>query len=145
MCFGRGQSQFLLEDQVSRFVENSTQFSADCARQNGRCRVVRENILFLDDGKELAAVDQLQKKCGHVVVIPDVSFKGKALLYHTSCERMSDVVSQIFRDCLESPERLPQSNAEMTVGVLHRRSVTISYDECKAKVDGFSFGGASGR
>lgn len=128
---------------MSRFVENSTQFSADCARQNGRCRVVRENILFLDDGKELAAVDQLQRKCGHVVVIPDLSLKGKALLYHTSCERMTDLVNQIFQNCLESPVSLPQSNAEMTIGELHRRAVTISYDECKAKVSGFSFGGAS--
>ena len=128
---------------MSQFVENSIHFAAECVRQNGQCRIVRENILFLDDGKELAAIDQLQRKCGHVVIIPDGAFKGKALLYHTSCERMTDVVNQIFQDCLESPVRLPQFNLEMTVGELHRRRVTISYDDCRAKVSGFRFGSAS--
>ena len=128
---------------MSQFVENSTHFAADCVRQDGHCRVVRENILFLDDGKELAAVDQLQRKCGHVVIIPDMSLKGKALLYHTSCERMTDVVNQIFQDCLESPVSLSQFNSEMTVGELHRRGVTISYADCRARVEGFRFRDAS--
>jgi len=129
---------------VSQFVENSVHFAADCAQQKGQCRVVRENILFLDDGKELAAVDRLQRKCGHVVIIPDASpGKGKALLYHTSCERMTDVVRQIFRDCLESAVSLPQSNPEMTIGELHRQRVTISYDDCKARVKEFRFQDAS--
>jgi hypothetical protein len=128
-----------LEGQVSHFVENSVQFAAECVRRNGQCRVVRENILFLDDGKELAAVDQLQRKCGHVVIIPDVSLKDKALLYHTSCDRMTDVVNQIFEGCLEPPVRLPQFNSEMTIGELHRRGIDISYADCRARVEGFRF------
>ena len=88
---------------MGQFVENYTDFSVECLRQDGRCTVVRENILFLDDGNELAAVDHLQWKCGHVVIIPDMSHEGKALLYHTSCLRMTDVVKKIFHDCLEAP------------------------------------------
>ena len=128
---------------MSQFVENSTDFSADCLRQNGRCAVVRENVLFLDDGNELAAVDHLQWKCGYVVIIPDMSYKGKALLYHTSCQRMTDVVEQIFQDCLEAPVSLPQHASEMTLGELHRRCVTISYDDCRVRVEEFDFQGAS--
>ncbi len=128
---------------MTQFVENPIHFAADCVRQNGRCTVVRENILFLDDGKELAAVDHLQRKCGYVVITPDTSYEGRALLYHTSCERMSDVVNRIFRDCLESPVSLPQSASEMTVGELHRQRVTISYDDCRARVDDFCFEDAS--
>lgn len=128
---------------MSKFVENPTDFAADCLRQNGRCKVVRENIHFLDDGKELAAVDHLQWKCGYVVIIPDMSYEGKALLYHTSCQRMTDVVKQIFQDCLEAPVRLPQRASETTIGELHRRCVTISYDDCRVRVDGFDFQGAS--
>ncbi len=128
---------------MSQFVENPTDFSADCLRRNGRCPVVRENILFLDDGNELAAVDRLQWKCEEVVIIPDMSYKGKALLYHTSCQRMTDVVKQIFHDCLEAPVSLPQRALETTIGELHRRCVTISYDDCRVRVEGFGFQGAS--
>jgi len=127
---------------MSQFVENPTDFAADCLQQNGLCRVVRENILFLDEGKEHAAVDHLRWKCGHVAIIPDMSDKGRALLYHTSCQRMTDVVQQIFRDCLEAPVSLPQRTSEMTIGELHRRCVTISFDDCRARVDDFGFQGA---
>lgn len=128
---------------MSQFVENPIHFAADCVRQNGQCMVTRENILFLDNGKEHTAVDHLQRKCGHVVIIPDMSYKGKALLYHTSCARMTDVVNQIFQDCLEAPVSLPQSFSEMTIGELHRRCITISYEDCRARVDDFCFQGAS--
>jgi hypothetical protein len=128
---------------MSQFVENPTDFSAECQRQNGRCAVVRENVIFLDSGTELDAVDRLQWKCGYVVIIPDMSYEGKALLYHTSCQRMTDVVQQIFRDCLEAPVSLPQHASEMSLGELQRRSVTLSYDDCRARVDGFGFQGAS--
>ena len=128
---------------MNQFVENPTDFSADCQWQNGRCMVVRENIVFLDDGNELTAVDRLQWKCGYVVIIPDMSYEGKALLYHTSCQRMTDVVKQIFQDCLEAPVSLSQHASEMTLGELQRRRVTISYDDCRAMVDGFGFQGAS--
>ncbi len=128
---------------MGQFVENSTDFSADCLWQHGRCVVVRENILFLDDGKELDAVDHLQWKCEYVVIIPDMSYKGKALLYHTSCQRMTDVVKQIFQDCLGAPVSLPQRASEQTIGELYRRCVTISYDDCRVKVEGFCFQGAS--
>ncbi len=128
---------------MSQFVENPTDFSAGCLRQNGRCKVVRENILFLDDGKELAAVDHLQWKCGYVVIIPDMSYKGNALLYHTSCRRMTDVVKQVFQDCLEAPVSFPQQASEMTLGEMHRRCVTISYDDCRVRVEGFVFQVAS--
>ena len=123
---------------MNQFVQNSTEFSAECRWQNGLCTVVRENIVFLNDGQEISAVDHLQWKCGHVVIIPDTSNKGQALLYHTSCQRMTDVVSQIFQNSLEAPASLPQHYSEMTVGELHRRCVTIPYDDCKAKVEGFS-------
>lgn len=132
-----------LEDQLSKFVDNPIQFAADCAQQNGRCAVVRENIIFLDDGSDLAAIEKLNLKCGHVVITPDANARGQALLYHTSCSRMNDVVSQIFQDCLEGPVSFPQPASEMTVGVLQRRCVALSYDDCRAKVEGFSFQGAS--
>ena len=128
---------------MSQFVENSTDFGAECLRQDGRCKVVRENILFLDNGNELAAVDHLQWKCWDVVIVPDMSYQEKALLYHTSCQRMTDVVKQIFQDCLEAPVSLPQRASEMTLGELHRRCATISYADCRQRVEGFSFKGAS--
>ncbi len=128
---------------MRKFVENPTDFAAECLRRNGRCKVVRENILFLDDGKELAAVDHLQWKCGYVVIIPDMSRKGKALLYHTSCQRMTDAVKQIFQGCLEAPVSFPQQASEMTLGEMYRRCVTISYDDCRVRVEGFCFQGAS--
>jgi len=128
---------------MSQFVENPTDFSEICRLHNGRCKIVRENILFLDDGIELAAVDRLQTDCGYVVIMPDMSRKGQALLYHTSCQRMTDVVEQIFEDCLESPVSLPQHASEMTLGELHRRCVTIPFDDCRARVEGFVFQDAS--
>jgi hypothetical protein len=131
------------EDRMSQFVENPTDFSAECQRHDGRCTVNRGNILFLDDGKEPAAVDRLQWQCGEVVIIPDASCEGKAVLYHTSCQRMTDVVEQIFEDCLEPPESLPQRASEMTLGELHRRGVAMSYDDCRVKVESFSFQGPS--
>lgn len=124
---------------MRQFVENSVHFSADCLRTKGRCAVERDNFLFLDDGKELAAIDHLQRKCGHVVIIPDASYKGKALLYHNSCQRMTDVIQQIFQNCLEAPVSLPQSASEMTIGELHRHCVTISFDDCRVKVRDFNF------
>lgn len=120
---------------MRRFVENPTDFAAECVRQKGRCAVSRENFLFLDDGNELAAVDQLQKKCGHVVIIPDAA--GRAWLYHTSCQRMTDVLSQIFENALGAPARLPQATPEMTLGELQRRSLAVPYDRCRAKVAAF--------
>lgn len=128
---------------MSRFVENPTDFGAECMCQGGRCAIDRENFVFLDGGNELAAVGRLQTRCGHVVIIPDTSGEAQTLLYHTSCQRMSDVVSQIFRDALGAPASLPQASPEMTVGALYRRRVSISYDHCRATVEGFGFGGAA--
>jgi hypothetical protein len=131
--------EILLEDYMSRFIGNPTDFSAECTCKGGLCAVARENFLFLDEGNELAAVGRLQSRCGHVVIIPDAS--GAALLYHTSCQRMSDVVGQIFEDAIAAPASLPHApSAEMTLGALYRRRVTMSYDTCRAKVEGFRFG-----
>lgn len=124
---------------MNQFVQNPNDFSAVCGFQDGQCDVVRENILFMDDGEEIAAVDQLQRKCGSVVIIPDLAREGKALLYHTSCQRMTDVAKQIFRDCLEAPVSLPQFASEMTLGELHRRRLAIPYEDCRARVDRFDF------
>ena len=124
---------------MTKYVENSLHFAADCVQTNGQCAIVRENILFLDDGKEDTAIAFLERKCGSVVIIPVPSNKGQALLYHTSCERMTDLVSQLFKDHLEAPASFPQPASEMTVGELHRRCVTLSYGDCKVKVEGFSF------
>ena len=124
---------------MNRFVENSTDFAAECACQGGRCVIARENFVFVDDGSELTAVSQLKAKCGHVVIIPDTSGAGESLLYHTSCRRMSDAVGQIFLDQLGAPSTLPQGPSEMTLGTLYRRKVTLSYERCRAKVDGFLF------
>jgi hypothetical protein len=124
---------------MSKFIKNSIQFSADCVQDNGLCKVDLDNFLFIDDGKELAAIDRLERECGKVVVIPDSSNKGQAFLYYTSCERMSDAVNQIFQDHLEAPASVSRLDAEMTLGELLRRSVTMSYDDCRAKVKGFSF------
>jgi len=128
---------------MNPFVENSTEFSVDCQHQNGRCPILRENILFLDDGSEFAAVDRLQWRCGYVVIVPDNSQQGRAVLYHTSCRRMTDVVKQIFEDCLEAPVSIPQHASEMTLGELHRRGVTVSYTDCRLRVDAFDFQSAS--
>ena len=124
---------------MTKFVENPVHFGAECERQNGKCAVVRENILFLDNGEEHVAINFLQKKCGHVVIMPDTSDNGHALLYHTSCERMTDVVNQIFQDQLGTSAHLQQPASEMTVGELHRRSLTISYADCRARVNNFRF------
>lgn len=124
---------------MSKYVQNPTHFAAECVRQDGHCRIARENILFLDDGKEHIAIEHLQRRCGSVVIIHDASDKRQSLLYHTSCERMTDVVHQIFQDHLGAPASLPQPASEMSLGELHRRCVSISYEDCKAKVQGFSF------
>lgn len=124
---------------MSKFVQNPIHFSADCVQDNGLCMITQENFLFLDDGTEHMAIDHLQRKCGKVVLIPDTSNKGQAFLYHTSCERMTDVVNQIFQDYLEPPASVSQADAEMTLGELHRQCVTMSYEDCRVKVEGFSF------
>ncbi len=124
---------------MNKFVENPIHFAADCARENGQCKVVRENILFLDGGNEPAAVDRLQKKCGNVVIIPGAPEEKQSLLYHTSCERMTDVVKQIFQADLGASASVPQPASEMSVGELHRRCITISYADCRKKVEGFRF------
>ena len=128
---------------MNQFVQNSTEFSVDCQRLNGLCEISRENILFLDDGSEQDAVNCLHLKCGHIVVIPVLSNKSKATLYHTGCERMTDVVKQIFQDDLKTPVSLPLCDLEMTLGELHRHSLVISYDDSKARVESFSFKGES--
>jgi hypothetical protein len=127
------------EKSMNKFVENPTDFAAECARQDGQCTVARENFIFLDDGDEPAAVRSLHMKCGHVVIIPDESRHGQAVLYHTSCQRMTDVVSQIFADVLGAAASLPGASSEMTVGQLYRRAVSSSPGECRSRVDGFAF------
>ena len=124
---------------MSAFLRNPTHFAADCACRDGKCEVFRELFLFLDDANEVAAVSQLQTKCGSVVIIPDASRNERALLYHTSCQRMTDVVQQIFEHHLEKPVSLPRADAEMTLGELYRRDVAISYDHCRARVASFNF------
>ena len=124
---------------MGRFVENPVQFAADCACREGRCVIDRDNFLFLDDGDDLAAVDRLQSRCGNVVIAPDPSDRRRALVYHTSCDRMSDVVGQIFLGHLGTPESLPQADPEMSIGALYRRGVAIAYDDCRARVARFPF------
>lgn len=120
-------------------VHNPIHFAAECVQQEGRCAIARDNIVFLEDGDEVAAVNLLNMKCGRVVIIPDTADKGRAILFHTSCDRMTDAVRQIFRSDLGAPASVPQAAAEMTVGELHRRRVAISFDECRTRVDGFGF------
>ena len=124
---------------MDTFIPNSVGFSVDCVKDDGRCSVKRGNIIFLDEGTEHDAVVYLEMKCGHVVIIPDESDKDQALLYHTSCQRMTDVVGQIFQEHLQAPTSLPQRLSEMTLGELHRRCIVIPYDHCKARVKDFSF------
>lgn len=125
---------------MSRFVENSTDFSAACECQDGRCAVARENILFLDEGGDLAAVDRLQMDCGRVVIVPDESRSGSALLYHTSCQRMSNVVEQIFEGLLGEAVTLAQhASDELSLGEFRRRPVAISLADCRERVDRFDF------
>ncbi len=124
---------------MNRFVQNSTDFSVECQRHNGLCEISRENILFLDDGNEHDAVNRLQLECGRIVVIPVTSNKSESMLYHTGCQRMADVVRQIFQDNLKTPVNLPLCDPEMTLGELHRHSLVISFDDCKARLEGFSF------
>src|SRR3974377_2020198 len=108
---------------MTKFVKNPSDFAAECARHNGQCVVARENFLFLKNGNEPAAVKELQMKCGRVVIMPDPARKGQSVLYHTSCQRMTDVVSKIFEDTLGAPAGLPLAASEMTVGELYRRSL----------------------
>lgn len=124
---------------MSQFAKNPSDFSAACQCRDGECVVSRDNILFLDVGEELAAVDLLQRECGHVVIIPDGSSEGTALLYHTSCLRMADVVRQIFQDSLGAAFSLPQQASELSLGELHRRPVSLPYGDCRARVDAFDF------
>lgn len=127
---------------MTPFVDNPVDFAADCACHGGRCRIARDDFLFLDDGREIAAVDWLQRRCGHVAVIAGTAAGADARLYHTSCRRMSDAVERIFAGRLGVPERLPQAWAEMTVGELHRRRVALSFDACRSRVDAFDFAAA---
>jgi hypothetical protein len=122
---------------MSRFVESPTDFAAECKCRGGRCTIARENFLFLDDGNELAAISRLQDRCGYVVVMPGAAATGQALLYHTSCRRMTDVVGQIFEADLGAPSSLPRTSPEMTLGTLYRRSLNLSYDRCRTKVNTF--------
>jgi hypothetical protein len=124
---------------MTSFVKNPVDFAADCARENGQCVVARENFVFLKDGNEPAAIKELQMKCGRVVFVPDKARKGSTLLYHTSCQRMTDVVTRIFKDALGAPASLPLGATEMTVGELYRRPVAISYEGCRSKVENFAF------
>jgi hypothetical protein len=122
---------------MPRFLENPSDFAAECARQKGRCAVLRENFLFLEDGSELAAVEALQRECERVVIIPDPSSEARAWLYHTSCRRMTDAVGQIFAADLGAPAPLPHAAPETTLGELHRRSLALSCTLCRARLDAF--------
>jgi len=124
---------------MSEFVTNPVEFSAECVNEGVRCAVERGNILFLDDGEESAAIDHLRMKCGYVIVMPDASNANRSLLYHTSCQRMTDVVGQIFEGVLEALTSLPQPSSEMTLGELYCRSVAMPYAECKQRVEQFNF------
>lgn len=124
---------------MSDFVDSYTDFSVECHRHQGHCSVSRENILFLEQGNQLAAVDQLHSKCGYVVIIPSGSSGDEALLYHTSCRRMTDVIDQIFTDCLQEPERFSQGGSEQSIGEILRHRLTIPYDDCRSRVDQFVF------
>jgi len=130
---------FFQEDQMSQFLQNSTDFSVECKHQKGLCIVVKDNFIFLNNGIEHDAVNSLLWKCGNVVIIPDTLSKGASLLYHTSCLRMTDAVTHIFHDCLKAPVSLPETYMEMTLGEIHRRCVTIPYDDCRARVENYSF------
>ena len=124
---------------MSKYVENPIHFAADCVQTSGQCAVLRDNIVFLDQGNDLAAIDLLQRKCGTVAIMPDASNTAQAVLYRTSCDRMTDLVEQLFEHHLQDPTTFAQPASEMMVGELHRQSVTLSYDECKARVAGFNF------
>ena len=51
-----------------------------------------------------------QRKCGNVAIVPDASDNQQSWLYHTSCERMDDVVNQISHFRLAGgPERSDNS------------------------------------
>jgi hypothetical protein len=78
-------------------------------------------------------------ECGKVLLIPDAVNKGQTLLYHTSCDRITDVVKQIFQNALEELVCISQLNAEQTLGELYRRRVAMHLDDCKAKIEAFSF------
>lgn len=122
---------------MTRFVENPVDFAADCVRQDGKCAVVRENFLFIDNGNELLAVDKLLRKCGHVVIIPDGTGESQSILYHTSCQRMSDALNQIFPNALGNPTGLPHASQEMSVGEFFCRKVAMPYERCRKTVDSF--------
>ena len=96
-------------------------------------------VIFLDDEGEAATVARLRMQCGAVVIVPDATNADRSWLYHTSCQRMTDVVSQIFGGSMEAPISLPQEPADMTLGELYRQSVTMPYVGCKARVESFDF------
>ena len=111
----------------------------DCAYKKWTVQRHHKNFRFLDYEQEITAIDCLLKKCRHVVITPDQSSQGQALLHHTSCARMADVVNKIFADRLETPASLPHGASEMTVGELHRRSVTLPDDDCRERISRFGF------
>jgi hypothetical protein len=122
---------------MGHFAANPTDFSVACAQRAGHCTIARENFRFLD--QEQAAVSDLQMECGHVVIVPDRSNQGRAFLYHTSCQRMGDLVDQMFGQHLEAPRTLQQHGPEMTLGDLQCQRVDVSVDDCRAIVERFRF------
>ncbi len=124
---------------MGNFVQNSSQFSADCVKDNGLCLITPAHFLFLGDSREDEAIAELQRECGNIVLIPDATNQERTLLYHMSCERITDVVQQIFQDALEAPVTVSHLDAEMTLGELCRRPVVLPYEECRQKVDAYSF------
>ena len=124
---------------MGQFARNPSDFAADCRQHDGQCPIVRDNFLFLDEGDELAAIDLLEWRCGYVVIVPDAARDDSALLYHTSCQRMTDVVGQVFEGRVEAPVSLPQRPSEMTLGEMHRRRVRLPYADCRVRIAGFDF------
>ena len=55
---------------MSNYVEKPVHFSADCVLTGGLCAIDRQNIVFLDERKEPAAIDLLQRKCATEAIIP---------------------------------------------------------------------------
>ena len=121
------------------YLQNSIDFSAECASTNGQCEIGRDNILFLNDGREDVAVHHLQIRCGNVVIVPDSSNNRHSWMFHTSCQRMTDAVTQIFEGDLQPPASVARPISELTVGEVQRQGINLSVDECRAKVDSFSF------
>lgn len=112
---------------------NSTDFSADCAVNQGKCNVTPESFVFYAKGYDEQAITDLKYKCGAVIVVPQ---RDVMTLYLTSCERMQSAVKELFGDDLGEFTEVTNSarSDEMSVATIYKISVRLSVEDVRVRV-----------